>query len=246
MKLLDIGYNTRMGIYKIQNQQNGKSYIGSSNRLRIRQKLHLRSLRKGKHHSTALQNSWHKYGESSFHFEIIEEVFDKNLLLVREQNYLDTLKPEYNILKIAGSSLGKKRSIESREKMRMAHLGEKHSEERRRTKSIAQGGENHWTKKKKFSEQAKENMSLAQKKLYASGYISPSKGRKMPISAVEKSRQRNYIKVDQLDLNNNFIKTWQGAKQAQDVLGINAINICTCCKGKSKTAGKFKWKYTNV
>jgi len=34
----------------------------------------------------------------------------KNLLIEREQYYLDNLKPEYNILKIANSRLGSKQS----------------------------------------------------------------------------------------------------------------------------------------
>jgi hypothetical protein len=38
----------------------------------------------------------------------------RKLILEREQYYLDLLKPEYNILKVAGSSLGFKHSEESR------------------------------------------------------------------------------------------------------------------------------------
>lgn len=46
-----------------------------------------------------------KYGFENFNLEIIEYCDRKNLLL-REQYYLDLIKPEYNVLKIAGSSLG--------------------------------------------------------------------------------------------------------------------------------------------
>lgn len=34
-------------------------------------------------------------------------------MIKKEQYYIDQLKPEYNILKVAGSSLGVKRSIET-------------------------------------------------------------------------------------------------------------------------------------
>jgi hypothetical protein len=52
-----------------------------------------------------------KEGYSGFRLEILEYVptnqeNNKNLLLEREQYFFDTLKPEYNILKIAGSSSG--------------------------------------------------------------------------------------------------------------------------------------------
>lgn len=48
-----------------------------------------------------------KYGYSSFNLEILEYCNKKDLRL-REQYYLDKLKPEYNILKTAGSLTGYK------------------------------------------------------------------------------------------------------------------------------------------
>jgi group I intron endonuclease len=46
------------------------------------------------------------------------EYCDKKETLIREQYYLDLLKPEYNILKKAGSALGFKHSEEAKIKMR--------------------------------------------------------------------------------------------------------------------------------
>jgi hypothetical protein len=45
-------------------------------------------------------------------------------LLEREQYYLDNLRPEYNIVKTAGSTLGYKHTEESLEKMRNFVLSE--------------------------------------------------------------------------------------------------------------------------
>ena len=45
-------------------------------------------------------------------------------LIKREQYYIDLLKPEYNILKIAGSSLGKVHTKETRAKMSSLNAGE--------------------------------------------------------------------------------------------------------------------------
>ena len=50
-----------------------------------------------------------KEGYSSFSLYILEYC-DKNNVVKREQYYIDLLNPEYNILKIAGSSLGFKHS----------------------------------------------------------------------------------------------------------------------------------------
>jgi group I intron endonuclease len=41
----------------------------------------------------------------------------KAVILSKEQFYLDLLKPEYNILKVAGSSLGYKHTVETILKM---------------------------------------------------------------------------------------------------------------------------------
>jgi hypothetical protein len=58
-----------------------------------------------------------KYGYSNFSLEILEYCEEKDLL-AREQYYLDTLKPEYNLLKIAGSWAGYKHSDETLAKMK--------------------------------------------------------------------------------------------------------------------------------
>lgn len=58
-----------------------------------------------------------KYGFSNFSLEIIE-FCDTEELLKREQYYLDSLKPQYNIVEIAGSTLGYKHTPESLQKMR--------------------------------------------------------------------------------------------------------------------------------
>lgn len=60
-----------------------------------------------------------KYGYSNFSLEILEYCKpEKNL--IREQYYLDLLKPSYNILLKADSTLGRKHSQASIEKMRKA------------------------------------------------------------------------------------------------------------------------------
>lgn len=58
-----------------------------------------------------------KYGFTNFSLEILEYC-DKSKCIEREQYYLDLFKPEYNILKTAGSPFGFKHSDETKEKMR--------------------------------------------------------------------------------------------------------------------------------
>jgi len=58
-----------------------------------------------------------KYGYANFKLEILEYC-DKNILLVREQYYIDHLKPEYNILNKVGSNSGYKHKVETLEKFK--------------------------------------------------------------------------------------------------------------------------------
>jgi hypothetical protein len=60
-----------------------------------------------KHSNQHLQNSWNKYGEQNFRFEIVEECYPSDCI-TREQHYFDTLHPQYNILSVAGSPKGYK------------------------------------------------------------------------------------------------------------------------------------------
>lgn len=126
--------NGKSGIYKWTNNLNGKSYIGSSINLHRRIQEYFnpeRSLRELKRGESMMYKSLLKYGYQSFTLEILETVNVDNLnsteaktiLLEREQHYIDLLKPEYNILKVAGSNLGAKMSAETRAKISKSKLG---------------------------------------------------------------------------------------------------------------------------
>ena len=123
--------NTTMGIYAIQNTVNAKRYVGSAVNLRKRWNNHRSYLRKNKHENQHLQSAWNKYGEAAFLFEVIEYVADASLLIVAEQDWIDTCSPEYNICRVAGSHLGMKHSPETLAKLSAASLGRKHTPETR-------------------------------------------------------------------------------------------------------------------
>lgn len=111
---------------------NNKTYVGSSVNLRNRLYKYY-SLKHLKEKNVPIHNALLKYGYSNFSLEILEYCNLDNIL-EREQYYLDKLKPEYNILKKAGSS-----------------LGFKHSE-----KTI-----NYFRDEREISEETRKNLSLA-------------------------------------------------------------------------------------
>jgi len=65
---------------------------------------------------SVIQRALLKYGYSSFKLEIAEYC-EKSNTIIREQCYIDNIKPELNILNKAGSSLGYKHTPEAIEKM---------------------------------------------------------------------------------------------------------------------------------
>ena len=109
---------SQSGIYVIGLRgDNGRFYIGSAVNFLSRWRNHQSCLRRGKHHSEPLQRAWNKYGEAAFEFAVVEIVEEKTDLVAREQCWLDRYSPRYNSCRVAGSTLGRKHSAETREKM---------------------------------------------------------------------------------------------------------------------------------
>ncbi len=132
------------GIYKIKNLINNNFYVGSTQTsFKHRFSQHISDLNKNKHRNIHLQRACNKYGINNFSFEIIEKC-SKEDCIKREQYYIDSLHPEYNLNPIAFSNKGLKWSLASRQKL-----------------SKAKRGQRAWNKGLPFSEEVRNKMSLA-------------------------------------------------------------------------------------
>ena len=111
---------SKSGVYLFTNLISGKTYVGSSVNLhqRFRSYFTYSHISNTKRSNSLIHRALIKYGYSNFQLEIIEYCESK-LCRDREQYYLDLLQPEYNILKIAGSSKGFKHSDETLKKMQV-------------------------------------------------------------------------------------------------------------------------------
>jgi group I intron endonuclease len=140
------------GIYTITNLVNGKIYLGQGIDINYRWKTHLMSLRKGRHRNIKLQNSWNKYGEDNFIYELLieceelylnsEEHYWSNLLYVHEDRYGYNIRPtnpygahrhsEESKLRMSiaskGKNLGRKLSEDTKKKISESNKGNKISE----------------------------------------------------------------------------------------------------------------------
>lgn len=145
----------KAGIYMWMHNESRRIYIGSAVDL---------SLRLGCYYTP----SWLKQADnyisralilhthSAFSLSILKYIDIENLdkektrllILESEQRYLDIIfslnQPNtYNLLKVAGSSLGKTHSAESKALMSLAHMGKTHTIEAKAKISLAMSGENH-------------------------------------------------------------------------------------------------------
>lgn len=177
----------KCGIYKIINKETGKFYVGSSVDIRQRWYAHKSKLRRGVHSNQHLQNSWNKYGEDSFIFEVLSEV-DEDFLLIEEKRWIDETmcyKRElgYNKAIFPSSPMkGGKHSKQAKQKIGKASTGRKLSEQTRKKISNAHKG-------RIFSEETKRKMSAAKVgKAPSCAYDPPSEKGRKKISDFAKTR----------------------------------------------------------
>lgn len=114
----------KSGIYRLVNKVTNETYIGSTINITQRLKNYYSvkfletKLLKDK---SKINRALLEYGYSNFKLDILEYC-DKKVVLKKEQYFFDLLKPEYNILKVAGSFSGFKHSPETLLKFQIRNL----------------------------------------------------------------------------------------------------------------------------
>jgi group I intron endonuclease len=159
------------GIYLWTHLESGKKYVGPAFDLSQRISYYFSKAHLARNKSY-IYNALRHHGYSSFSLTILNYIDTTNLskdnvrslLLQSEQHYLDTLLPEYNILKKAGSSLGYEHRVETLDLISKAIKGRPRSEAIKEKISIACKG-------RAKSDSHRANMC---KKLYVYTIESPS------------------------------------------------------------------------
>ena len=258
------------GIYKITNTSNGVFYIGSSIEVEKRMQQHKSDLRHNNHHNHKLQNSFNKYGESSFTFEVIEYLrCDEKRLREIEQKYIDELKAckrgvGFNLSPTAtgGTTLGERNYFYGKGHLLSGEnnpfYGRKHSEETKELIREKNSGFNSpWfgrrhreesRKKisesnigKEFSTDHRNHLSESVKFAYQEGRLKPGV---FTEEARAKQKEKESIRVLMIDDDLNVIKEFHSITAAGEYIGVNPENITRVCKGKNATSGGYKWMYS--
>ena len=101
-----------------------------------------------------------------------------------------------------------------------------------------------------LSQETKDRMSFNRKgktkSIETKDKISKSKqGSKHSKYTKDKISLINSKTILQYDLNGNFIKIWESAKIAGNILNIHKDSISQVCRGKTNSAGCFLWRFKN-
>ena len=159
--------NNNIGIYSIQSLGHpSRIYIGSSVNIKKRWKIHINNLRLNKHVNRKLQNHYNKYTECDLKFTILKECLKEDLIK-EEQRFIDKLNPYFNICKVAGSLLGHRHSIETKDKLSKIAKKRKHSQATKDKIAISRtgniGGNKNNIGKYHHSQEQKDKISEAAK-----------------------------------------------------------------------------------
>lgn len=123
----------------------------------------------------------------------------------KEQYWIDTLKPDYNLLSNAGNSIGFKHRSETIEKMRSKALGRKHTLEVRMRMSEDRKGINSFWYGKKLSTETKN---------------------KIRISALKREKSsKTGFSVEVLDTQTSIKTTYPSLRKACEAIGSHLSTI---------------------
>lgn len=217
----------KSGIYKWTNKISNDVYIGQSIDLSKRFIRYFNLSYLKNRETLVISRALIKYGYNNFSLEILEycDIAD---LTEREQYYLDTLKPRYNTLKIAGSSSGHKLSEETKAKIskalkgvyvkeKSALYGSRASEETKALMSLKKYKSNNPLFGKTHSEESKELMrqKALGRKHSEETLLKISVSRGYPVQIYEKCNSEGF------QLIGSFVST----RKAANFLGISASTV---------------------
>ena len=236
------------GVYKITIQNH--VYIGSAAiSFRKRWRQHQLDFIRDIHHSRFAQNAFNKYGIATFE---IMELCPRELCIEREQWWIDTLKPDLNIQKIADSALGVKRTEETKRKCREAHLGKRLSEEAiakrtaKQVKTIYQYDlDGNLIKEWDSVKQAGEALGINRPSISncLKGRYKSAGGFIWRYSVEEVSPVKKTKSIEQYDLDGNLIKVWDSINSIENGTDYKRKTIYACANGQNSTAYGYVWKY---
>lgn len=217
-------------IYKYTNIINNKIYIGQSKDILCRQKQHLYESKNIRDNSI-FHKAIKKYGIKNFNFEIIEEC-DQNKLNEREIfwiAYYNSLVPNGYNMTPGGNLNGQN----NKKKVLQYSLDGIFIAEHESASSAAR----------------KLNINLSDLTASCRNISSQCGGFQWKYKEDNRNLENRFVDyigekaVEQYDFLGNYIQTFESATSASKELNICLQSITACCRGETRTAEKYQWKY---
>lgn len=245
-------------IYAHINKVNDKVYIGISNNIKHRwcQK------EEGYKNCTAIYNAFKKYGWDGFEHIVFLNKLSKEDAVKLEKMYISFFKKGnmcYNITDGGEGAWGHKCSPEARMLMSIIKIeANKDPEYRRRTHcrhyEILQYTLNGtFVREFKNAQEAAKAVgctynniiSVANGKTNSAGGYYWKKKKDTTEVVIPKNKRKKAI--DQLDMEGNYIASWESAAIAAKTLGAeySVKGISKCCIGDLKSYKNYKWRFKN-
>lgn len=243
-----------IGIYAICNKINGKKYVGKSKHIEHRISSHFCALRKQerdkKKTNRHLFNSFKKYGEDAFYWEILEafDNVDEALLKERELHYMQ-------LLKTTERDFGYNLRMDSSTNM-IVH------EETKRLQSEQNTGTSNPNFGNKWSDEQKQNMSKIKKKQFEDGvydFMKTDEHRKFLSefsTNLWKDEGKKAAMAEKVSLAKSELRFYQYCKVTGELLNVwesiadilkanpdyHRIAIYSVCNGHKKSYRGYVWK----
>ena len=209
-------------VYMHENKINHKKYIG------ITCQKPTQRWRGGKGYKIGLfKKAIDKYGWDNFNHIVLFERLSKDEACKKEIELIDKYKTMnnnygYNLCEGGNLTLGYHHTEKSKEKM---------------------------SNKRKGMYVGKNNPMYGKSEILAPMYGKHlTEEHKRKISEAKKGKTNYhtitlYKKVDQYDLDGNFIKSWESISKAEKELNLKGTHISKVCRGRGKTTGGYVFKY---
>jgi group I intron endonuclease len=226
-------------IYRIDNLENGKFYIGQTIQTILKRWNDHVSDTVNLSDDMVIHKAMRKYGIQMFTIEPIHTIEAETKTELKERlndleiQVIAELKPEYNMAK---GGLGHTGVIVRRFGAENHFYGKKHSEEARQKISEAHKGRYIG---RELSEETKQKISQAK-----TGPHHPFSGKPL-LHALENAAKANMKKIQQYE-DDVFICEFDSVKEAAAFINVTPSAITCCLKGKSKSSGGFQWKYADT
>jgi len=246
-------------IYLIKNNINGKNYVGQTIQNDINKRWNKHKQVNKSFIGTCLFNAYKKYGIDNFKFKILCICFDEDTNRFEEE-YIK----KYNCLYPNGYNMingGRNRKFTPILKKIISEKlkGEKHpmfgkhlkeeTKQKLREKNIGINNANYG---KKLTNEAREHLSKLAKERYKNNNYCQKIEIKKKISKSlidyyqnNNIQNKNCVKVQQFDLNNNLIKTFYSLSEAAKEIGVAQFSIARASNPNItnyKTCKGFIWK----